>query len=202
MDLRSEEEAAFAEMPADVRAPEEGALLASAAADRGTWIARCPGRWWVLHTRARNEKRVASALAERGIAHYLPLVSVHHTYAKRKATFQVPLFPGYVFLCGDHGECEHARRTNRIAKILPVEDQAGLRRELQHICCVVERGANVELFPALQAGQRCRITHGALKDVEGVVIRQGGRCRMYLSVSTLGQSAVVEVDAALLEVVA
>ena len=163
------------------------------------WIVRGSGRWWVLHTRARNEKQVAHALAEQRVRHYLPLVSVRHTYAKAKVTFRVPLFPSYVFLCGDHGDCDKARRTNRIASILHVEDQEGLRAELWQIHRVVEGGNAVELFPALQAGQRCRITRGALQGVEGVVVRHAGRCRMYLSVSTLGQSAMVEVDAALLE---
>ena len=164
-------------------------------------IVRGPGRWWVLHTRARNEKHVASMLAEQHVRHYLPLVNVHHTYSKAKFTFHVPLFPGYVFLCGEHGDCDKARRTNRIAAILHVADQNRLRAELWHIYRVVEDGKAVELFPALQVGQRCRITHGALQGVEGIVVRYGGRCRMYLSVSMLGQSAMVEVDAALLEAV-
>jgi transcriptional antiterminator RfaH len=165
------------------------------------WFLHAAGRWWVLHTRLRNEKRVAHELAERRVRHYLPLVTVRHTYAKSRARFDVPLFPGYVFLCGDDRDCDAARRTNRVATILPVFDQAGLRKELMHIYCVVERGQAVELFPAIQPGQRCRITGGVLKDVEGVVVRHGARCRMYLSVSTLGQSAAVEVDAALLEVI-
>lgn len=165
------------------------------------WIGTVPGTWWVLHTRARNEKRVAAALAEHGVQHYLPLVSVRHTYAKRKATFRVPLFPGYVFLCGDHRDCDVARLTNRVAAILVVADQAKLRWELQQVCRAIEREEAVALYPALQAGQRCRVTSGPLKGLEGVVERHGGRCRMYLSVSMLGQSAMVEVDGALLEVV-
>lgn len=162
-------------------------------------ILRAPGRWWVLHTHARNEKRVASALVEHGIQHFLPLVYVHHTYAKSEATFAVPLFPSYVFLCGGHAECDRARRTNRLASILEVVDQDQLRTELSCICRIVERGHAVELFPSLQPGQRCRITGGALKGLEGVVIQQGHRCRMYVSVTMLGQSAVVEVDAGVLE---
>jgi transcription antitermination factor NusG len=104
-------------------------------------------------------------------------------------------------LCGDHSDCDKARRTNRIANILYVDDQERLCSELRHICRVVERGEAVELFPALKAGQRCHIARGALKGVEGVVARHGGRCRIYLSVSMLGQSAMVEVDAALLEII-
>jgi transcriptional antiterminator RfaH len=165
------------------------------------WIGRGLGRWWVLHTRARNEKRVASLLAEQHVRHYLPLVKVHHTYAKARVTFRVPLFPGYLFLCGEHSDCDKARSTHRIVSILHVADQDRLRAELRHICRVVEGGKAVELFPALQVGHRCRITRGALQGVEGVAVRHGGRCRMYLSVSTLGQSAMVEVDAALLEAI-
>jgi transcriptional antiterminator RfaH len=180
-----------------------GVVHAAPSACRPTdhWIIDAPGRWWVLHTRARNEKRVAAALEKHRVCCYLPLVSVRRTYAKAKFTFNLPLFPGYVFLCGDHNDCDRARRTNRVANVIYVEDQGRFRAELQHVQRVVESGQAIELFPALQVGQPCRITAGALKGVEGVVIRRGGRCRMYLAVSTLGQSAVVEVDAALLEAV-
>jgi transcription antitermination factor NusG len=169
--------------------------------ENGDWIVRAVGRWWVLHTRARNEKHVASKLAQHRVLHYLPLVQVHHTYAKRKVAFSVPLFPGYVFLCGEHGDCDAARRTHRVANILYVEDQRRLRAELQHVHRAIAGSRTVELFPSLQVGQRCRITSGALAGLEGIVVRQGRHCRMYLSVSALGQSASVEVDAALLEVI-
>ena len=163
------------------------------------WITDTPGRWWVLHCRARNEKRIAEALEENQIAYYLPLVSVQRTYTKSKFTFHIPLFPGYVFLCGDHDACDVARKTNRVANIINVDNQDQFRSELTHIYRVVESGQSVELFPALQTGQCCRIVSGVLKGVEGIVLHRGQRCRMYLSVSILGQSVTVEVDAALLE---
>jgi transcription antitermination factor NusG len=165
----------------------------------GAWIERVARPWWVLHTRARNEKRVAAALEQHGLLHYLPLARVEHAYAKRRATFLVPLFPGYVFLCGDAAACEAARRTNRVAAVLEIPDQPRFRRELVQVFRVVERGQALELYPALQEGQRCRVTAGPLRGLEGVVIRLAQRCRLFLSVSTLGQSAVVEVNAALLE---
>ena len=165
------------------------------------WLVDAPGRWWVLHTRARNEKRVAEMLDEQHVCLYLPLVCVHRTYTKCQVTSRLPLFPGYLFLCGDLNDCDKARRTNRVANVIEVENQDQLRAELRDVYRVVESGETVDLFPALQEGQRCRIVGGGLKGMEGVVIRHGRRFRMYLAVSTLGQSAVVEVDAALLEVV-
>jgi transcription termination/antitermination protein NusG len=166
------------------------------------WVGDAPGRWWVLHTRARNEKCVAAKLAEQRIVHFLPLVSVRRTYAKSKVTFELPLFPGYVFLRGDEGACDIARRTNRVAHILHVDNQTQLHTELKQVQAALASGEPVALFPALQTGQRCRMSGGPLKGLEGVVIRRGRQCRMWLDVTVLGQSAVVEVDAAMLEVVA
>lgn len=179
--------------------PNEATPSPADAERRVSPLADLTGDWWILHTRARNEKKVAEMLGTRGIGYYLPLVSVRRSYEKRKATFQIPLFPGYVFLCGDREAREAAWKTNRVAQILDVQDQAGLRHELENIAVAVELGDAIELYPALQPGQRCRVTRGPLKDIEGTVLRKGSRAKMFLAVTLLGQSAVVEVDAALLE---
>ena len=165
------------------------------------WITRASGQWWVLHTRARHEKVVAEALARKSITHYLPLVSIQRTYAKCRVTVQLPLFPGYMFLCGGDNAYETALKTNRIVNILQVEDQDQFRTELTQVCKVVNLGTKVDVFKALRKGQRCRITGGSLMGLEGIVLRRGRHCRMYLCVTMLGQSAVVEVDGALLEVI-
>ncbi|MEW6251790.1 MAG: transcription termination/antitermination NusG family protein [Planctomycetota bacterium] len=183
-------------LPAGRRAADAVPLAAP-----GNWIVTAPGAWWVAHTRPRQEKRVADALAAAGVRQYLPLVPVRHSYAKSRVVFHLPLFPGYVFFVGDHGACDCVRRTHRIAGILPVADQAGLRRELVQIERALAGGKHLELFSALKVGCRCRIRSGPLRDVEGVVVQQGRRYRMYLSVTILAQSAVVEVDVGLLELV-
>lgn len=173
---------------------EELVRVESGAAAR---IAALRGRWWVLHTRAQNEKRVAAELERHRCQYYLPLVAVRHTYARsRWAVFHKPLFPGYVFLCGEHRDREIAWRTNRVANILEVVDQERLRTELQHICRLVEHGRNIELFRGLQPGRRCRVVAGALRGVEGVVLQWAGRTRLFVGVSLIGQSATVEIDAA------
>ena len=159
------------------------------------------GRWWVLHTRSRHEKVVASALEEQRIGHYLPLVQVQRTYGRRRLTVQIPLFPGYVFLCGGLNECDAAWQTNRVARIIYVDNQEQIRTELQHIYRVVESGEPVDLYPSLRQGRRCRVRSGPLRGVEGVVVRRRNPCRMYISATMLGQSAVIEIDAAVLEAV-
>jgi transcription antitermination factor NusG len=173
--------------------------ITESGASTDEWISEAPGRWWVLHTRARNEKVVALALARRHVHYYLPLVRLERTYTKCRINVMLPLFPGYLFLCGDHDACEKAWETKRVAKILRVEDQGQLRTELRQVCRVLEAGETVDVFRSLRKGRRCRIIGGTLKGLEGVVLRRGRHCRMFLSVTILGQSAVVELDGALLE---
>src|SRR5262249_6831189 len=101
-------------------------------------------RWWVLHTRARNEKLVARWLDNEGIPTYVPVVVVRHTYAKRKVAFEVPLFPGYVFMHGTLHERLRALQTNRVVRVIDVDDQARLQRELTQIRRAIESGASLE----------------------------------------------------------
>ncbi len=103
------------------------------------------------------------------------------------------------YLLGGEEAREAAWRTNRVANVLEVVDQQQLRTELTQVYRVVESGESVALYPALRAGQRCRVAGGPLRGLEGIVIRQGRQWRMHLAVTMLGQSAVVEVDAAYLE---
>jgi hypothetical protein len=111
------------------------------------------------------------------------------------------LFPGYVFLCGGQREKEAALRTRRIAKVLEVADQEGLKADLRQIQRVVESEESVDLYPRLRRGCRCRVTGGSLRGLEGVVLRRKGPWRMFVAVEFLGQSADLEIDSALLEVI-
>lgn len=51
-------------------------------------------RWYVLHTKTCKEKRVASALQQRDIEAFLPVVSGN---AEKRRQTRKALFPGYVF---------------------------------------------------------------------------------------------------------
>jgi transcription antitermination factor NusG len=159
------------------------------------------GQWWVLHTRARCEKAVAAALEEQSITHYLPLVRAKWSCGRRVICGSKPLFPGYLFMCGSTPQYYAAYRTHRVANILQVADQNRFRNELRQICRVVESGESVSHYSSLREGRRCRITAGSLKGIEGVVLRRCGRTRMYISATVLGQSAVIDVDSAMLEAV-
>lgn len=156
-------------------------------------------RWWVLHSKPRAEKTVAEALEKQRVEHYLPLVAVHHSYSKSKATFHRPLFPGYVFLLGDYEARLAALKTNKLVSVIDVPDQQLFERELGNIRTALASGAPLTVFPALRAGVRFRVTSGPLRNLEGVIERIGSQARIFASVSVLGQSVTLEIDPGLLE---
>lgn len=163
-------------------------------------VAGFVGRWCVLHTRSRNEKKVAEHLARRGIQHFLPLARYRRTYGGRTKEVSIPLFPGYVFLCGGLEDRYEALRTNRVANVLEVASQEQLAHDLRQIERVVQSDKPVDLYPRLKKGARCRVIAGSLKGLEGVVLCRRGPWRVYVGVHFIGQSAELEIDSRMLEV--
>lgn len=157
------------------------------------------GRWWVLHTKARQEKAVAAALETQHVDYYLPLALKKRTYGRRVVSKRIPLFPGYLFVHGEEAQRMVALKTGRIANVIPVRDQDRFTAELQQIYRIIEQDTPVVLYAGLQKGERCRITEGSLKDIEGVVVSVRNNYRMHIEATVLGQSVVIEVDSGLLE---
>jgi len=152
------------------------------------------GRWWVLHTKPRQERVVTRTLAAGGVRHFLPLIRRRRIYGRRRVDFTTPLFPGYVFLCGDEADRLAALQTKRVARVLDVCDQDRFRQELAHVGRIVDGDTPAELYPGLRAGVRCQVISGSLAGLEGIVLRRRGPWRVYVSVTFLGQSAELEIE--------
>ncbi len=58
-------------------------------------------KWYVVYTRPRWEKKVASLLQQKNIEHYCPLNKVLKQWSDRKKVVMEPLFKGYVFVAVD-----------------------------------------------------------------------------------------------------
>lgn len=166
----------------------------------GLAIGQLDGLWWLLHTRARNEKALAWDLNDRGIDYFLPLVRSSRRYGRRRVDVVLPLFSGYVFVsCTSSDDRYRVLATNRVASMIEVEDQTRLKAELERVRRAVSSPHKVSLYPGIKQGRRCRVTDGTLKGLEGVVVRRTGTGRVFLDVTMLGQSAVVEIDVTVLE---
>jgi len=163
-------------------------------------ITELTGTWWVAHTKARFEKVFAWDMLSHGIAYFLPMRQKVIFSGGRKRTLMMPLFTSYVFICGDGEDCYKAMTTNRLCQTIDVADQDHFRRELTQIERALVSKTVIDQYPQLPVGRRCRVKSGPMMGIEGVVIKRiDRRARMVLEVSMLGQGAVIEIDADLLE---
>lgn len=159
------------------------------------------GQWHVLHTRGRHEKRLASALREMGIAHFLPLtVQIRHR-GQRSAMVEMPLFPGYLFVRGSWDDCYAADRTRHVAGILPVKDQRRMDWELRNLHLALRQGAPLAPHLFVKKGTRVEVRSGPLRGLQGIVETAACEDRLVLQVHLLGRAVSVEIGRALLNIV-
>jgi transcriptional antiterminator RfaH len=111
----------------------------------------------------------------------------------------LPLFSGYLFFCGQEHERLELLRTNRVAKLIEVNDQGRLLNELVQIEKALQAGAPLVPHKYLKAGQHCRVIAGPLAELVGIVVKTKTAARLVLQVDILGQATSVEIDADMIE---
>ena len=158
------------------------------------------GLWWVAHTRSRNEKALAHDLVSKDISYFLPMSWRVRRRRGRTIRSLLPLFSGYLFFCGDENERLELLKTNRVANLIEVKNQAKLLGELVQIEHALRTGANLTPYKYIRAGQHCRVIAGPLADLQGIVVKTKNTTRLVLQIDMLGQATSVEIDTEMIEV--
>jgi len=162
-------------------------------------------RWYVVRTRSNFEVRVNTRVLEKGLECWLPVFQEVHQWKDRKKLVEVPVFPGYLFTrFADSSESRVAvLRTEGAVSILgqreqiePVPDE-----EIEALRRLLTGGPRCMAHPLLREGAWVRVKRGALKNLEGLLIRVKNQTRLVLSITLLSQSVSTEVDASDVEYV-
>lgn len=151
-------------------------------------------QWWAVYTKSRQEKALARQLVGHRVPFYLPLIPKDNIIRGRRVRSQLPLFSGYLFLYGSEQERVTTLTTNRVSRILPVLDQDRLRRELMNVHCLIGSNAPLSLETRLMPGDPVRIKTGALRGLEGTVVKRHGKIRLLVAVTYLQQGVSIEID--------
>ncbi len=157
--------------------------------------------WWVAHTRPRQEKALVTDLAKLGIQSYLPLYDrvSRSRRSGRTSRSSVPVFSSYVFVLATPDDRHRVLRTQRVAQLLVVSDQARLVHELVQVQRVLANPIAFRVHRGLKVGSWARVTSGPLAGTEGVVEKRLSGVRLALNVEMLGQCISVEVLEDMLE---
>ena len=150
--------------------------------------------WWLVHTKARQEKSLARDLLRLEISFYLPLVRKNHMIRGRRVQSQLPLFAGYLFICGDASRRSETLATNRVAQIHRVADSQRLCQDLQQINRLIQSGVPLTVERKLAPGQRVRVRTGAFKGTVGTLVSRRGDTKLLVAVDFVGQGVSIEID--------
>lgn len=133
------------------------------------------------------------------IGYFLPMIERVRVLGGRKRKVLLPLYAGYVFFCGIEEHRYEAMRTNRVCRTIEVPDQEKLVEELTSLNRGLAGRAKLDFYPHAAIGERCRITAGPFKGLEGIVIEKSKQTLLVLQVSILGQGASMEISRDLVE---
>jgi transcription elongation factor/antiterminator RfaH len=152
--------------------------------------------WYALLVRSRRENQVFNQLLGQGYECFLPVYKSERRWSDRVKEVQQPLFPGYLFCRFDihnRGPVLMASGVHQIVGVghtpVPVADT-----EIESIRQALASGLPSQPWLYLQVGQRVRVHHGNLNNIEGILISFKGGHRVVLSVSLLQRSVAMEVD--------
>jgi transcription antitermination factor NusG len=154
--------------------------------------------WFALQVRSRREGPIATQLQGQGYECFLPLYKSTRRWSDRLKEIEQPLFPGYLFCRFDlhnRGPLLMTAGVQQIVGIgrtpMPVEDS-----EIDSIRQALASGLPSSPWPYLELGQRVRVNHGSLTNLEGILINFKGSNRVVLSVNLLQRSVAMEIDLA------
>jgi transcription antitermination factor NusG len=152
--------------------------------------------WSAVYTRHQHERTVAEMLTAKGFEVFLPLYESVRRWKQRRKLLQMPLFPCYVFVRGAFAKRLPVLTTPGVHMVLCKGDQEATipEEEIQDIRRAVNGEFRVEPHPFLKCGEQVRVKRGALRGVEGILVRKKNLFRLVLSVSMLHQSVAVEVN--------
>ncbi len=154
--------------------------------------------WQVAHVRSRQEKSLARRLHAVSGPYFLPQVTKLTHRSGREFVSHLPLIPGYLFFRGAAEVADQALRSGVVVQILKVEDQSQLNEELCQIHQLLSSGARFMLEDRFSPGDQVLIKTGSFSGYRGVVVDEGRRARLIVTITMLQKHVSVEFDPAAL----
>lgn len=155
-----------------------------------------PAEWYALVVKPRFEKAAGRNLEAKGFETLVPTYRKYHSYGARSKVSDLPLFPGYVCCRFDIRRSLPILSTPGVIRVIGTRSvPAPLSEEEIHaLQTAIRAKIPVQPFPFMNAGQKVRITTGALAGIEGIVLRPRPKLGIVLSITLLQRSVLLEID--------
>lgn len=165
----------------------------------------CPA-WYAVQTRPRHEQMVATQLDRDGIEILLPSTTQVRRWSDRRRVVHVPLFPNYVFvrmtLSSNEQRVYVLRRVGVVGFVGPRREATPIApSQMESVRTLMTTQVEYGAHPYLTVGQRVRICSGALKGLEGILLRMTDDNHLVLSIDLIHKSVIIRIGGYDLQVV-
>ena len=151
--------------------------------------------WFAVYTFPRHEKKVTAFLTQLQIRSFCPLYSAVHRWKQRKATVKLPLFPGYAFVNISREQQIEVLSAPGVVNLVSSQGKAlALPSDQIETLEKSLTARRAEPHPLVVPGRTVRVRSGPLAGLEGVVLRRKGQMRMVVSLTSINQSIVIELE--------
>ena len=156
--------------------------------------------WKVLFVKPRTEKKIAEYCDLYRIPFYLPLREKARVVQRRKVSFMLPVFPGYVFVNLHPSQRLTLLQTNLLVRILEPSQPRRMLRDLIMVRRALKADPSLMPTKPIAKGRLVRIVAGPFMGVEGRVARMAGTLKVVLNVEMIGQAVTVTAETNQVEV--
>jgi len=139
---------------------------------------------------------MARWLEGRKMPYFLPVFKRTTVSHRKSRTTEIPLFPGYVFVQGNHGKCAFARSGSVVRVLTPscAADAAILDSQLCDVWRGLGSGSPLVPLRAFSAGELVEVLAGPMEGAVGRFMRKGRHGAIVLLVDMLGFGVSVELS--------
>lgn len=134
--------------------------------------------WFVLYTKSRNEKLVASKLRAKDIDVYCPLIKTERKWSDRKKVVEIPLFRSYCFVNIAEKDRSKVFDVLGVVRYLYWLKKPAVVRdeEIEAIKLMLNKFDHSQLIVTkFQPGDQAIINSGYLSGIKGEVLWQQGK---------------------------
>jgi transcription antitermination factor NusG len=134
--------------------------------------------WYVVYTKPRWEKKVAELLTISGFENYCPLDKVTRQWSDREKIVMEPFFKSYVFVrVSEHQKWKVPDLPGIISYVYWLGKPAIVpTAEIEQIKSFLNTYDKVLMKPLnITAGHKIKITAGAFRDLQGIVVALKGK---------------------------
>ena len=153
--------------------------------------------WYALYTKPRAEKKALTELLQIGIETYLPIQKGFKQWSDRKKWVEAPIISSYIFVRITPLDYQKVFKVKSIlsyvcykgkAVPIPNHEMEAMQRTVENKLSFCVESSK------LKKGETVTVTSGPLKGISGKIKEIQGERKLYLQISHIGYTLVVNID--------